>query len=161
MVEFNTELFGKIHKAITAEDDATVGFAMHSWESVEWRPRGEAMCATTRCVAGWAISLHTGAPLFGGRDEYGRKLVSGSVKELARSLGAERSLVDSNDFAMIGAALLGLTDQERALFYASEEDAAEVVKLIAEGKHDAARERLAEIIDAGDDHSGGDEGYDD
>lgn len=128
----NTELFRKINEVIApAGVIAWDVFNMGTWEGVN------ASCGTTRCVAGWAIHLTTGQPLFA--DEF--KMHS-SVTDLADRVGARRYAEGMVDFEDLAAGLLGLGIYERSLFYADEETASEFVALAAEGREDEAREVL-------------------
>lgn len=147
MSEFNTELFAKVRDAINAES-AGVGFDMSTWEGLSASAVPEAACATTRCVAGWAISLTLDAPLHSGRDQYGYKVISTPVVDLMRELE-----LDADDFAGAAAELLGLNDEEGELFYASEDVARRFVEAAADGNDDVAREILADYLsyDEGDD----------
>lgn len=133
----NIELFGKIDEVISPRPGRidSLAFNMDSWEDDSYS------CGTTRCVAGWAIYFATGeASVY---DRSGRH--SNSVLELAGSLGTW--LYDTDDayeadLEDLAAKLLGLSRQERRLFYTSEEVAAEFVHLAAQGKLDEAREVL-------------------
>lgn len=122
----NRELFQKIDKVFT--------------EHPEWHDQSswESRCGTTRCVAGWAIHLTTGKPLYTAPDGATRHP---SVSAMARRLGlpARVSLSD------LGAELLGLDDRERyALFhYADNDEAREVVAAGAAGD----RERFTAVVD--------------
>lgn len=115
--------FAKIHEHIQAED----GFAMHTWEY-------GGFCGTTRCVAGWAIYDEIGAALYDGSNQ-----VSVEVHHLADRLRVNDYMED------IGAALLGLPDDLRSVFYTDEELAAEFVRRAAGGAtEDDLREWLEE-----------------
>src|SRR5690606_33537075 len=106
---FNTEMFQRVLAEIEKED-AAVAFDMSDWEHVTTVPtpgtgtvEAGPVCATTRCVAGWAVSLHIGDVLYDQRDEWGMRVPSIPVRVLAVELGCE---VD--DFEIMGAKLLGL-----------------------------------------------------
>lgn len=125
----NRELFQKIHTIITAENGA--GFEMSNWEA----PRPRSDCQTTRCVAGWAVHLETGAELY----ESMRSLdddptPTPETKLLANRLRAEGvRVLGDDDFEEMGARLLGLNRDQRYLFYTSNVKAAAFVKAAAEG----------------------------
>lgn len=121
----NQELFKKIHR-ITESTPGSLW--MDSWEGtipVEG-------CGTTRCIAGWAIHLTTGEPLFtrGGNHH-------SSMTALAEQMGVR------DDFEELGAAVLGISAQIASIaFYLNNTDGPEFVRLMAEGD-EAAAERLA------------------
>jgi hypothetical protein len=131
----NTELFRKIHEIISADP---MKLEMSNWER---RPIDayrdpdttleQDLCGTTRCVAGWAVALTTGTPLFVGFSGVRHP----AVKELFRAHG----LTFDDDFVDLGAELLGLdkTDAYR-LFFSSDLRAATVVGLFAEGQDEEA-----------------------
>jgi hypothetical protein len=73
----NRELFQKIHDVISVSPGR---LDMTSWED------SEGYCGTTRCIAGWAIHLTTGKPLFAeGLDGY--PALHESVARLAGDAG--------------------------------------------------------------------------
>jgi hypothetical protein len=132
----NTELFRKIHEVISADP---MKLEMTNWER---RPIDayrepdstieQDLCGTTRCVAGWAVALTTGTPLFvnfgGGRHP--------AVKELFQERGLE---VHTDDFVDLGAALLGLEQADAyTLFFSSDRVASTVVELFAQGQDEEA-----------------------
>lgn len=119
----NRELFKQIYDIIKVNPKASLN--MSEWES----------CGTTRCVAGWAIHLTTGKPL------YARGNYDPSVVELARSLDV------AADIEVIGASLLELDTTETNLFYSDEGTALEFVKLASEGKSDEARASLLDVVE--------------
>ena len=124
----NTELFKQIDDIIAPAGQVDGSrFDMGSWES----------CGTTRCVAGWAIHLTTGQPLWA--DGYQQ---SDATLELAREHGTTMFSDREADFGALAGKLLGLAPQERELFYSEDEVAAEFVHLAAQGRHDDARRVL-------------------
>lgn len=131
----NTELFRRVLEVIEAEPQ---GFAMDSWEGSS--PAAE--CNTTRCLAGWAIHLTTGEPLYRDFPGGGRHP---SVVALARQ---ERT---SDSFEDLGAALLGLRGQDTQAFFLDEDDALEFIRLAASGDSEAARQYLRDVQAAEDD----------
>lgn len=127
----NTELFKKINDIINPVRDDTgrraVNFGvfdMCTWEDGTG-------CGTTRCVAGWAVHLATGTPLY---EE--PHLLRKEVAELADWLGVDHQVPD---IAMV---LLGLEERERRLFCIDEARAVEFVALASEGQEDEARRVL-------------------
>lgn len=120
----NTELFQQIHDIITAQPE---GFNMDAWEYTN-------SCGTTRCVAGWAVHLTTGEPLFA-VDASGFTNIHPSVEALADELDVDA------DISIVAGELLGLrTTDELYSFHVPESVAARFVELAASGAHDAARE---------------------
>lgn len=108
----NTALFGQINDIIAAEPRK---LSMDSWEG--------SPCGTTRCMAGWAVHLTTGKPLYDDGGEH-----HPSVRELAERLGVD------DDFEEIGAALLDLDPDDAAvIFYVDSERGAEFIRLAAQG----------------------------
>lgn len=124
----NQELFKKIDGIITPAPEL---LHMDSWED-------DNVCGTTRCIAGWAINLTTGAPLYG-RDGH----QSEATLALARRLGVEvRESIAGREYVEIdelGAALLELTPGERPAFYMNKDQAARFVELAAAGDEKGAR----------------------
>jgi len=119
----NRELFKKINDIIGGPHGIDLDkFNMTIWEGVE-------SCGTTRCIAGWAINLTTGEPLFNGRGKF-----SGATERLAESMG-----LAGVDLEEMGARLLGLGLADRGIFYSDEFTAAEFVRLAAEGDEEGAR----------------------
>lgn len=125
---YNRELFRKIHLVIDVTPDA---LAMDSWEN------READCGTTRCVAGWAVSLTTQTDLTDGFR------FNPAVLALAEEHGI--SLPDVGlPYPALARKLLGLSrDEAGYLFYTDNETAAEVVKLMAEGQFEQASALMA------------------
>lgn len=126
----NTELITKIRDIIRVEDGApkrgnyipgvegAPGLYMGTWEE-------SSDCGTTRCIAGWAINLETGHPVFIDRNDDEAVLHPETIA-LARRLGVK--VVDSGmDTSIIiekvGKSLLGLEDG--SIFYASDSTAVE------------------------------------
>lgn len=108
----NTVLFGQIDDIVQAEPRS---LNMDSWEG--------SPCGTSRCMAGWAVHLTTGKPLYGTDGNY-----HPSVRELAKQLGVE------DDFEVLGAALLELDPDDAAVvFYVDNETAAEFIRLAGQG----------------------------
>lgn len=127
----NTELFRKIQTAI--EDESKLD--MDNWETLN-----ADICGTTRCVAGWAIALTTGAPVYAwrNRDSWFEVLhTSPETERLARSLG-----VAGDDVAIIATKLLGLDDLEGEIFYQDNETALQFIDLVVAGRDDLARALL-------------------
>lgn len=127
----NTELFKKIDDIISADPGK---LWMPTWES-----RTLGYCGTTRCVAGWAVYLTTGEPLYDGDD------VSPATKDLLQTYGSPHI----PDFTKIGAALLGLNlqDASRLFLSVSGETAAKFVHLAAVGCDDEALALLHPVDD--------------
>lgn len=125
----NRELFQKIHDIITAENGA--GFEMSNWET----PRSRSDCQTTRCVAGWAVHLETGAGLYEPTHSPGDSLrptpETMALADRLRSEGVQ--VVGYDDFEKMGAHLLGLNHDQRHLFYTTNDLAARFVEAAAEG----------------------------
>lgn len=116
----NRELFQRIDEIIRVGDEIRHDkFYMNSWESG---------CGTARCVAGWAIHLTTGEPVFGPDHHLSRATVA-----LVEQLGVRK------DCAELGGKLLGMERSDSWLFYTDEETAAEFVRLAAAGEEEAAR----------------------
>lgn len=119
---YNRELFQKIHDIIDAKPDA---LAMDSWEDQD------ADCGTTRCVAGWAVSLTTQTDLTAGWRFHP------AVLALAEEHGILCEIYVP--YSALARKLLGLDAVEAGcLFYADELLAAEVVRLVAEGQFEQA-----------------------
>jgi hypothetical protein len=152
---FNTEMFQRVLAEIEKED-AAVGFDMSDWEHVMAVPTGGSpsdseagpVCATTRCVAGWAVSLHVGDNLISNRDGWGTKVPSRPVRALAAELDCAY-----DDYDIMGATLLGLemSEGDQQMFYVqSEAVALELVRLGAAGDEDGFRRRLRQYNDGED-----------
>lgn len=120
----NAELFAKIRDVIKANPEG------HEQSVFE-----DDACGTTRCVAGWAIYLETGAPLF--TSDPGVCLTP-EVRDLEGRLGLERvQFEDDLDMVpVIAQKLLGLSErQAHQLFYEmSNGRALELVERYAEGE---------------------------
>lgn len=125
----NTELITKIRDIIRVEDGApkggnyipevegAPGLYMGTWEE-------SSDCGTTRCIAGWAINLETGHPVFNGRDD--ETVLHPETIALARRLGvdvANSETAASVIIGKVGKSLLGLEDD--SIFYASDSTAVE------------------------------------
>jgi hypothetical protein len=134
----NRELFKKIDDIITPDPDK---LDMGSWE--EWDDNPE--CSTTRCIAGWAITLTTGQPLYV-RTEEGLYRQHPSVIELARRLGTTvwryQAGFDEVNIPKLAAKLLDIPSSHRHLFYSEDEVGAAYVKAAAEGREDDAERVL-------------------
>lgn len=115
----NTELFRKIEEKINAAPEA---LDMDSWET---------SCGTTYCMAGWAIHLTTGAPIYGPDGEY-----SDATVRLAADLGTVA------DTAILGGRLLGLDVSEWGVFYVTNGRAKRFIHFAALGQDDLARKTL-------------------
>lgn len=119
---YNRELFQKIHMVIEVQPDA---LAMDSWED------READCGTTRCVAGWAVSLTTRTDLTEGWRFHPAVLALAGEHGIPCEIGVP--------YPKLARKLLGLSRDEAAtLFYTDEELAAEIVRLVAEGQFEQA-----------------------
>lgn len=111
----NIELFRKIDEVI---QNAPEMHYQGTWESAN-------ECGTTRCIAGWAVALTTGAPLF---DRFGNP--TRETEEAACSV----RVYDPLHIGAIGRRLLGLTPQQAGkLFFTSEERARDAVRCFAAG----------------------------
>lgn len=125
---YNRELFQKIHDVISVQPES---FEMDSWED------RDADCGTTRCVAGWAISLTTQTDLGEGSRSHP------AVLALAERHGIYLPRV-SAPYSALARKLLGLSPDEAGyLFYTDEETAAEIVKLMAGGQFEQASALMA------------------
>lgn len=120
----NAELFAKIRDIIRDNPE------QHDQSTFE-----DDACGTTRCVAGWAIYLEAGAPLF--TSDPGVCLTP-EVKALEERLGLVRGgFEDDLDMVpVIAQKLLGLNDQQaHQLFYRmNNRRALELVERYAEGE---------------------------
>lgn len=120
----NAELFAKIRDIIRDNPE------QHDQSTFE-----DDACGTTRCVAGWAIYLEAGAPLF--TSDPGVRLTP-EVKALEERLGLVRGgFEDDLDMVpVIAQKLLGLNDrQAHQLFYRmNNRRALELVERYAEGE---------------------------
>lgn len=121
----NAELFAKIRDVIKASPE---GHEQSTFES-------ETSCGTTRCVAGWAIYLETGVPVFMSDSSI---VLSPEARALELRLGLVRGDFE-NDVDMVHAIareLLGLSEQQaHQLFYRfSNQGALELVERYAEGE---------------------------
>lgn len=130
----NTELFKKINDVVSVDPYGRLDMSI--WE--------DETCGTTRCVAGWAISLTTGQPLTitgpGGVRQHP------SVLELAARLGVAVTTDGHGrswaSFESLAAKLLHLASADRDLFYSSGDTALEFVALAATGADGEARATL-------------------
>lgn len=111
----NIELFQKIDEVIHNEPDKHYqGY----WESTN-------DCGTVRCVAGWAVHLATGAPVF---DRYGDP--TRETEALGRSVGVH----DALQIAAIARRLLDITpEQASRLFFTNDRTARWIVHAVATG----------------------------
>ncbi len=110
----NTELFKKINEVISTRPEEHDQGTYESGRS----------CGTTRCVAGWAISLTTGTPVFGGTYPI---TLHPEVAALEERLGVQRDWGedDVDVVPAIAQELLGLTEQQaHQLFYTFNQDTA-------------------------------------
>jgi hypothetical protein len=124
----NHELFREIHDVISVHPE------WHLQSTWEW---AGAACGTSRCVAGWAIHLTTGAPVYA--DQISAILHSKTVA-LAREHGVAKESWGEDLVPATAQKLLGI-DGEAAhrLFYIVPEDVArDVVQAFAEGRDDDA-----------------------
>lgn len=122
MPELNIPLFKKIHDRISAAPE------VHSQDTWE--------CGSTRCIAGWAVHLTTGEPVFS--ENNGWRGLHPATRELARRYGLAADSVPA-----IALRLLGITaDEAGRLFYADDDKAAEAVDLAAAGR----AEEFAEYV---------------
>lgn len=125
-MSFNTPLFKKIHEIINLKPEL---FDMASFEG-----DSSSECGTTRCIAGWAIRLETGKPLYDDEGEF-----TAPTHELADRLGVTVAPED------LGRELLGLpVDVASRLFYVNDGVGARFVELAAEGREAEALEVLDE-----------------
>lgn len=116
----NRELFQKIHDIIQAEGGAK--FQMSTWEGG---------CGTTRCIAGWAVHLETGAPLY---QLDGETSLSPETLALAERFHSEGVWMEgADDFETMGGELLGLDESQRKIFYVGNVEAEDFVRAAAEG----------------------------
>lgn len=125
----NRELFQKIHDVISVRP------AEHDQTDWEW---DGGSCGTTRCVAGWAVHLTTGEPLYAGG--VGITLRPETV-DLALGHGVDGEADVNKLIPVTAQRLLGLDDDlaQRLFFYVSNEAARKVVRAFAEGRdHEAA-----------------------
>lgn len=116
----NRELFQKIHEVITLHPEQ---HDQGTWEE------SDPTCGTTRCVAGWAVTLTTGKPVYG----------KGEALHPATLALGKRPGIPS--VPSIAGELLGLSDVVAwDLFYRTSNDKArDVVRAFAEGRNDDAR----------------------
>lgn len=127
----NTELFQKIHNAITTQPD--------QHDQSTWESQSVHDCDTTRCVAGWAIHLTTGQPVLSWQPGEEIRLSDATI-DLAHDKGVY--VEDPEDSAAIldlAFKLLGLEDfmQAHLLFYvATDERARRAVEKAAAGDRD-------------------------
>lgn len=126
----NTELFRKINDIIQPRPGKLF---MGNWEEGTG-------CGTTRCVAGWAIYLETGAPLY--------DLHSGELSPETRALAERLNVAD--DIEIIGGALLGLDVDQRQLFYVDNDEALMAVAEAAAGDEQGFMSVLSEARVFGD-----------
>lgn len=114
MPELNIPLFRKIHAQIESFPES---HNQGSWE-----------CGTSRCVAGWAVHLTTGQPVY----------ATIGLHSATRKLVEELDVRDTGSIPAVARRLLGITaDEAGRLFYADEAQAAEAVRLAATGQADA------------------------
>jgi len=111
----NTELFSKIDEVIQNTPERHY---QGTWESVN-------ECGTTRCIAGWAVHLTTGTPVY---DRHGDPTRESA--QLASSLGVS----DPWHISAVAQRLLDITpEQAGKLFFATDEDARQIVHAVATG----------------------------
>lgn len=122
---YNIELFKQINEIISTQPDR---HDQGTWESQS------SACGTTRCVAGWAVHLTVKADLFT-LDDDGYATTSPEVRALAAQQN-RGGISKSRSIPRIARELLGLTADEATVlfFYADEEEAREVVGMIAAGQ---------------------------
>lgn len=121
----NIELFRKIDEVI---QNAPEKHYQGAWESAN-------KCGTTRCIAGWAVALTTGAPLF---DRFGNP--TRETSQVAREVG----LSDGFNIGAIGRRLLDLTPQQASrLFFTGKETARDAVRCFAAGDEEGGLAVLA------------------
>jgi hypothetical protein len=122
----NTELFRKIHEIISTQPRK---FCMSFWED-------PTDCGTTRCVAGWAVHLTTGEPLYANNETFSIDHHPAVIR-LAGRLGVP------DDFDYIGSELLEIEfDLGERLFHCGNSVAAHAVELFAEGRDEEAADYL-------------------
>lgn len=126
----NTELFRKILAKVEAEPQA---FDMSTWEAFP-----APACGTTRCIAGWAVYLETGVPLYqmtsDGFD------VSPESKALAVRLGFEDG--EFVETSWLAARLLDLSPGLANMFYLGNGNGLTALRLAAQGDEAGIRALL-------------------
>ena len=132
----NIELFKKVKAQFDAEEA--------SLHMANWEAQGDPVCGTTRCLAGWGISLTTNAPLYTWRETGGwSQIVDLSPETVA--LADQRGL--NHDIPQIAGHLLGLTAHEENVFYMDEGTVFEFIDLVASGDEHTARAFLRTALD--------------
>lgn len=120
----NRELFQKIHDVISVSPEK---LEMTFWED------SEALCGTTRCIAGWAVSIAAESPIYNPRFVPGlsEPMYTPEVNRLFEQFGLD-GYATVPDVARV---LLGLDDETAArVFYRFDNELmAEYVKAAAEG----------------------------
>lgn len=125
-MSYNISLLTKIVEQITRQPGS---LDMDSWEG---RRRGTDFCGTTRCIAGWAFVLGTGEQIYEESGVYSRAFFA-----VADEYGVEPSMQE------VGAALLGLSEEEaEVLFYEEGDKATEIVTALAAGLTEKARDLM-------------------
>lgn len=113
----NVELLKRINDVVKLDPES---FDMNAWEGY---------CGTTRCVAGWAVYLTTGEPLYRGGGW------ADSLCDLAVELG-----LPEGDMQSVARELLWLTFIEsEKLFYTDSDKASHFLHLVGEGRIEEAR----------------------
>jgi hypothetical protein len=142
----NRELFQKIHDIIAAQTAERRVHYQQTWES-------QGSCGTTRCVAGWAIHLTTGEPVFVHDSAITPPAhLSPSLVELARTRGISADSGDADYFDLIpllARDLLGLTEKDAytLFFVADTPEARTAVRMAAHGDEQGFRQLLRSIRD--------------
>ena len=122
----NTELFAKIRDMIREHPE------QHDQSAWESQPVDE--CGTTRCVAGWAVALTTGLPVYSWQPGEEIRLSDATLR-LAHEKGVYvEDLGDNGVVPALAARLLSLTPNEAgSLFYSEDERAHRAVEKAAAG----------------------------
>jgi len=132
----NIELFKKVKIQVDTEEA--------SLDMANWEAQGDPVCGTTRCLAGWAVNLTTGAPLYTWRKREGwSEIVDLSPETTALADAHELN----HDIPQIAGHLLGLTAHEENVFYMDEGAVFEFIDLVASGHVATARAFLRTALD--------------
>lgn len=131
----NRELFQKIHDVISVDPES---FEMTSWET------DGTLCGTTRCIAGWAVSIAADGPVFNPDYEApNARVYSGEVYALAESMGIGTAGLS---VPCLAERLLGLSEHQANAVFFNFDNArmAEYVEAAANGDTD----RCARLLGA-------------
>lgn len=129
----NRELFKKIHDVISVNPES---FDMTAWEEGDGT-----LCGTSRCIAGWAVSIAADAPIYNPVKGADQHFYSPPVVDLVERMGLDP---DDASIPLIAERLLGLTERQANLaFYRFDnERMAQFVKAAADGDTDRCTELL-------------------